>query len=251
ANMANRIFDTLAKWIALDDDALEDAIEDLEGKGPSRRRRERARRLFAQALDTPGGLKVQTIHAFCTRLLHQFPFEADVAARFSVLEERAENDLLARLRISVLLDAAAAPESPLGRALSTAITVATDRTFAEAIDEAIRARDKLTAWIAHAGSIANAMAELSLVLGIGPDDSVDQVETAMVESPILPATEWASAAAALKHGATSDRVRAESLAAAAAATGTTRVDRYLQVFFNTDETPRQRIVTKAIQTNAP
>jgi ATP-dependent helicase/nuclease subunit A len=251
ANMANRIFGTLAKWIALDDDALDQAIEDLEGKAPDRRRRERARRLFAQALDTPGGLKVQTIHAFCTRLLHQFPFEADVAARFTVLEERAENDLLARLRLSVLLDAAAAPESPLGRALSTAITVATDRTFAEAIDEAIRARDRLTAWIAHAGSIARAMAELSLLLGIGPDDTVEQVEAAMVESSIFPAGEWGAAGAVLRQGATTDRERGESLTAAAAATGATRVDRYLQVFFNADETPRQRLVTKATQTNAP
>src|SRR5215470_5604192 len=160
ATMANRIFDTLAAWVALDDDALDDAIEEIEGAAPERRRREHARRLFAQALDTPGGLKVQTIHAFCTRLLHQFPFEADVAARFTVLEERAENDLLARLRLAVLLDAAAAPES---------------------------ARDRLIAWIAHAGSIENAMAELSLVLGIGPHDTADQVEIAMVESPIFPA----------------------------------------------------------------
>jgi ATP-dependent helicase/nuclease subunit A len=251
ANMANRIFDTLAKWIALDNDALDQAIEDLEGKEPSRARRERARRLFAQALDTPGGLKVQTIHAFCTRLLHQFPFEADVAARFTVLEERAENDLLARLRLAVLLDAAATPEGPLGRALSTAITVATDRTFAEAIDEAIRARDRLTAWIARAGSIVNAMAELSLLLGIGPHDMVDEVEAAMVESPILPASEWAAVAATMKQGATTDRERADNLAAAAVAAGTMRVDRYLQVFFNADETPRQRLVTKAVQTNAP
>jgi ATP-dependent helicase/nuclease subunit A len=251
ATMANRIFDTLAEWIALEDDALDDAIEDLEGAAPSRRRRERARRLFAQALDTPGGLKVQTIHAFCTRLLHQFPFEADVAARFTVLEERAENDLLARLRLSVLLDAAAAPDSPLGRALSTAITVASDRTFAEAVDEAIRARDRLSGWIAHAGSIANAMTELSLVLGIGPNDSLDQIETAMVESPILSPTEWANAAAVLRQGGISDKERAEDLAAAAGATGTTRVDRYLRVFFNAEETVRQRIVTKAVQTHAP
>ncbi|HML14444.1 MAG TPA: double-strand break repair helicase AddA, partial [Xanthobacteraceae bacterium] len=251
ANMANRIFGTLAQWVALDDAALDDAIEDLEGEAPSRRRRERARRLFAQALETPGGLKVQTIHAFCTRLLHQFPFEADVAARFTVLEERAENDLLARLRLAVLLDAAAAPESPLGRALSTAITVATDRTFAEAVDEAIRARDRLTAWIAHAGSIANAIAELSRLLGVGPLDTVQQIEATMAESPILPAAEWAAAAAVLKQGSTSDRERAENLAAAAAATGTARVDRYLQVFLNTDESVRQRVVTKAIQTNAP
>ena len=56
----------------------------------------------------PGGLKVQTIHAFCTRLLHQFPFEANVAARF----ERArrappKRSLLDEVRIGVLLEAAA------------------------------------------------------------------------------------------------------------------------------------------------
>jgi ATP-dependent helicase/nuclease subunit A len=251
ATMANRIFDTLAKWIALDDDALDEVIEDLEGRPPSRRRRARARRLFAQALDTPGGLKVQTIHAFCTRMLHQFPFEADVAARFTVLEERAETDLLARLRLSVLLDAAAAPDSPLGGALSTAITVATDRTFAEAVEEAIRARDRLTAWITHAGSITNAIAALSLLLGIGPDDTVDEIEAAMIESPIMPAAEWAATAAVMGEGGTNDKERAKNLAAAAAATGTARVDHYLQVFFNADETVRQRIVTKAVQTKAP
>jgi ATP-dependent helicase/nuclease subunit A len=251
ANMANRIFGTLAEWVALDDDALDEAIETIEGEPPGRPRRERARRLFAQALDTPGGLKVQTIHAFCTRLLHQFPFEANVAARFTVLEERAENDLLARLRLGILLDAAGAPESPLGRALATAITVAADRTFGEAVDEAIRARDRLTAWIDQAGSIAAAMAELSGLLGVGPDETVEAIEAAMVQGPILPAAEWPAAAQVLARGSSSDRGRAESLAAAAAATGAARVDAYLQVFANSDETPRQRIVTKATQVSAP
>jgi ATP-dependent helicase/nuclease subunit A len=251
ANMANRIFGTLADWVALDEDALEEAIEAIEGEPPDRLRRERARRLFAQALDTPGGLKVQTIHAFCTRLLHQFPFEADVAARFTVLEERAENDLLARLRLAVLLDAAGTPDSPLGRALATAITVAADRTFGEAVDEAIRARDRLTAWIDHAGSIAAAMTQLSALLGVGPDETVETIEAAMMQSPILPASEWPDAAAVLARGSTNDRERAANLAAAAAATGTARVDAYVQVFANSDETPRQRIVTKATQTAAP
>ncbi len=56
----------------------------------------RARELFAQALETPGGLKVQTIHALCTRLLQQFPFEANVAAHFTVLDDRDRADLMER-----------------------------------------------------------------------------------------------------------------------------------------------------------
>src|SRR5215470_11930193 len=189
ANMANKVFETLSQWTALDDDALDDAIAQIEGEAPDVRRRARARRLFAQALDTPGGLKVQTIHAFCTRLLHQFPFEADVAARFTVLEERAERDLLARLRLAVLLEAAGTPESALGRALAKAIEVAADRTFGEVIDEAIRERDRLTTWITHAGSIDAAVAQLSGALGIKPGDAVETVEAGMVDSPLLPVTQ--------------------------------------------------------------
>src|SRR5215831_13775811 len=84
ANMANRVFDELRDWTALDDAALAAAIARISGRPCDAPLRERARRLFALALETPGGLKVQTIHAFCTRLLHQFPFEANVAARFAV-----------------------------------------------------------------------------------------------------------------------------------------------------------------------
>src|SRR5437667_2182812 len=124
ANMATRVFDWLAEWIGLDDAALDQKLREIgAGKvGPAERAR--ARRLFASALDTPGGLKVQTIHAFCTRLLHQFPFESNVAARFEVLEDRTRSELIDRQRMAVLLEASATPDSALGRALSTAITIA-------------------------------------------------------------------------------------------------------------------------------
>ena len=251
ANMANQIFGTLATWIALDDDALDEAIEKMEGEPPDHRRRNRARRLFAQALETPGGLKVQTIHAFCTRLLHQFPFEADVAARFTVLEERAENDLLARLRLAVLLDAAGTPESALGRALAKAIEVAADRTFGEVIDEAIRERDRLTAWIARAGSIDAAIADLSAMLGIKPDESVDAIEAEMVESLNLPPAQWPAVAAVLKEGSSNDRKCAECFAQAAAASVAARLEPYLRAFFNADDEPRERIVTKGFEAREP
>ena len=110
ANMAKRVFDTLAKWTSLDDVALDARVARHRREAHRRSLRAHARRLFAAALETPGGLKVQTIHAFCTRLLHQFPFEANVAARFTVLEERAEAELIDKLRLEVLLQAAAEPD---------------------------------------------------------------------------------------------------------------------------------------------
>src|SRR6476620_1414637 len=58
AKMANRVFETLARWTPLSDDDLDAEIARIEGQRPDAKRRTRARRLFAQALDTPGGLKV-------------------------------------------------------------------------------------------------------------------------------------------------------------------------------------------------
>ena len=84
ANMAERVFTTLGHWVTLEDTSLDEAIRNAGIADPSPRLRMRARELFACALETPGGLKVQTIHALCTRLLQQFPFEANVPARFSI-----------------------------------------------------------------------------------------------------------------------------------------------------------------------
>ena len=114
ANMAARVYDTLRGWIALDDAALDAALRAIGVTGIDAAKRARARRLFAAALDTPGGLKVQTIHAFCTRILQRFPFEANASARFTVLEERAQDEMLERATLGVLLEAAGAPKARLG-----------------------------------------------------------------------------------------------------------------------------------------
>src|SRR2546421_6812085 len=58
ANMANRVFDELRRWTALDDVKLDAAIKQISNLQPDATRRTLARRLFAMALETPGGLKV-------------------------------------------------------------------------------------------------------------------------------------------------------------------------------------------------
>ncbi len=49
----------------LDDEELSARIAEIEGRQPNAAKLRRARKLFAEALETPGGLKIQTIHAFC------------------------------------------------------------------------------------------------------------------------------------------------------------------------------------------
>src|SRR5471032_3146871 len=166
ANMAERVFTTLGHWVTLDDDALDAAIRDVGITHPTVPLRKSARKLFACALETPGGLKVQTIHALCTRLLQQFPFEADVPARFSVLDDRDQTEMMERANLAVLLDAARDPDSPTGRALTTAMASAADVTFKDVVREACLSRYHFMAWTDNAGSAEAAAAQTSAALGV-------------------------------------------------------------------------------------
>src|ERR1700683_5381889 len=146
ANMAKRVFDTLGDWTKLDDEKLNEAIKGSAiNADPTTRTL--ARRLFARALETPGGLKVKTIHAFCTQLLHQFPFEANVAARFSVLDEAEQTQMLEALTLAVLMEGAEAPQSPLGQALAVAMTAGADQTFREVVRGAIIRGATIRQWL--------------------------------------------------------------------------------------------------------
>src|SRR6476661_4402134 len=230
ANMAERVFTTLGHWVTLDDDALDAAIRDAGIPNPSARLRKSARKLFACALETPGGLKVQTIHALCTRLLQQFPFEANVPARFAVLDDRDQTEMMERASLGVMLDAAHAPDSAIGRALLAAMASAADVTFKEVVREACLSRDHFMAWTDEAGSAELAAAQMAAVLGVETSDRIEDVETEILDGPFLPRSRWDDIAFALEDGSASDNTQGERLRAAKAFSGSDQVDAYLSVF---------------------
>ncbi len=138
---------------------------------------------------------MHTIHAFCTQLLHLFPFEANVAARFEVLDETNENQLLEQLSLDVMFKAAGEPDSPLGRALAQAVLAAADVTFRDLVREVIRQRDKLMRWVEAAGGVPQAMEQLSRALGVAPDETVEQVERQIFDDSLIASSEWAAVGA--------------------------------------------------------
>ncbi len=101
AEMRARVFQRLSRWAVLDDTALAAEMKEIEGRVPDKARMMRARQLFATALETPGGLKIQTIHAFCERLIGRFPVEADAPVPFRVLTEPEAEALKREARIAV------------------------------------------------------------------------------------------------------------------------------------------------------
>ena len=182
AEMAKRVFATLAEWTTLSKAALEKELADLDQAAPDERRLAAARRLFARALETPGGLKIQTIHAFCERLLHQFPFEANVAAYFEVLEERDSAALKIAARRRVLARAARQPDGPLGAALAVVLSHASDMAYEEALANFVDERDRLRTWIDDAGDMNSALLELPEALGLGRTDSLASLRKAVLSA---------------------------------------------------------------------
>ena len=252
ANMAERVFTTLGHWVTLDDDALDAAIREAGIPHPGARLRKSARKLFACALETPGGLKVQTIHALCTRLLQQFPFEANVPARFAVLDDRDQNEMMERANLGVFLEASRNPDSATGRALMTAMASAADVTFKDVVREACLSRDHFMAWTDAAGSAHAAAAQISAALGVDPDDRIEDVERDIVDGPNLARSRWQDIALVLDTGSKTDQDQAARLRGALMFTGAAQVDEYLGVFLTeADRTPRKSVVTKKFCDNNP
>ena len=98
----------------------------------------KARRLFAKALETPGGLKILTIHAFCQNVLSRFPLEAGVPASFDVLDEQTARELMAPAR-SRVLERAGSGDALRASALAFLLTQTSEATLTEILDAALGA----------------------------------------------------------------------------------------------------------------
>lgn len=252
ANMANRVFQELRAWTQLEDDALDAAMRNIGVKRIDAGQRQRARRLFAVALETPGGLKVQTIHAFCAQLLHLFPFEANVPAHFEVMDEAAETQMLDTLSLEVMLEGAQTPEGPIGRALARVVLAAPEQTFQETLREAIRARDALARWIGAAGGIENAVAQLSRALGVQPQDTVESVEAEIFDNSLIARSDWPRLADVLASGGQTDVQQGARFRALSSLTGAERLRAYLDIFCTSSrDKTRDQLVTKKIRNREP
>ena len=107
SEMQNRLFNRLGSWAMMSDEKLRNDLRELGVEDDiSAPRLRTARTLFARAIETPGGLKIQTIHSFCAGLLRRFPLEAGISPQFTEMEDRAS----ALLRAEVVDQIAIGPD---------------------------------------------------------------------------------------------------------------------------------------------
>jgi double-strand break repair helicase AddA, alphaproteobacterial type len=184
AEMSNRVFRILGAWTRLSDEELAAAIEALEGRRPLAADLSRARQLFAMALETPGGLKIQTIHGFCEAVLHRFPLEANIAGNFSVLDDTASANLLAQARRALF--AAGEEDGEMAAALEAVLDMAGETGLEKLLDEVYAGRREIMAFFAGMEREGNVEAGLRRGLGIAREETRADIENRLWPLATLP-----------------------------------------------------------------
>lgn len=241
ANMSIRVFQRLGRWVTLDDAALGEELERLTGERASRERLDAARRLFARAVETPGGLKIETLHALCERLLHMFPFEANVPARFVVLDDTQSREAFEVETANVLADAVAGNPS-----LSEALARVAPEATGDALRRAIRGAMAARAVLGDSAGLETRFDRLHRALGLAPGETDESLEATILDGCAAALPELI---AGLRTGAKTDEGLADALEAARAARETEgALDLYRGIFFTEKDAPKadRSLGTKAV-----
>ena len=216
AEMQRRLFGRLGDWAVMGDEALTKRLAELEGReaaGYEPSELSTARSLFARALETPGGLKIQTIHAFCEKLLRRFPLEAGVSPGFRVMDDAAAAGIASAARKAVARHALTG-QGRVAQAYAR-FSVALDFASFQSMFLGFEARrGPLAAFFAEQGGYEGAAAWVWEACGVEPGDTPEALEAAAMAE--LDGALWRQAADVLRAGTATDQKCAAQLAALAA-----------------------------------
>lgn len=183
AEMTRRVFNLLSGWTECDDETLLDELGKLGGVTPTLDLAARARKLFAKALETPGGLKIQTIHAFCEALLQRFPIEANVPGHFQVLDDRDQSTHMDLAKSKVFADAPTHVKRSVRDSFALLLEECTDHTIDKILGEIIAERHALQAWLQRADGLAEVIQQLHVMYDLRAGDTLEKLDEEIVNSP--------------------------------------------------------------------
>lgn len=186
AEMRHRVAQDLAKWARATPDRLIEDLQAVLGRAPTDSERTHARTLFAHALETPGGLKIQTIHAFCESVLQRFPYEAGVPVDFAVMEEEQRVELITTAREAVLAEGLRT-RGAVADAVALLFRTLSDSAIETAMSQALRGGRKLGAVLADPEAAKSAARDF---LGCAPSDTQDGLEKAVIAKTLVPVADW-------------------------------------------------------------
>jgi len=246
AEMSNRISASLGEWAAVDVEKLIDQLTELLGRAPDEETCALARQLFAEVLDVPGGMKIQTIHAFCESLLKRFPIEAGLAPHFEVMDERGAADELFAARDTVLRHARHGGDEALTAALGEITHWVGETDFAALFESLAASRGRLARLIATHNGPAGFSAAIHRELGVGEGETDDYITAAACAEGTFDAADLRAACRVLAGGSTTDIERGATIAdwLADAEARAAAFDHYAHGFLTDQGHPRKTLITK-------
>ncbi len=215
AEMQHRLFEKLGGWSVLEDAELKTALADLDGGEAEQMDAlalSRARTLFAKALETPGGLKIQTIHAFCEKLLRRFPLEARVSPGFTVMDDGAAALIASEARAAVAHHALQS-DGPVAQAYARLSTALDFDSFQQMFDTFEHRRDAIAGYVRRCGGFESVVADIWTACGF--DEATDAEAVASDIAAGIDGRLYREAADVLAQGGKTDIKCAGLLRAAA------------------------------------
>ncbi|MGH6976241.1 MAG: UvrD-helicase domain-containing protein, partial [Stellaceae bacterium] len=173
AEMAIRVGTRLSAWATMSDADLRGELKGLVDDDVDVDRLDRARQLFARVLDAPGGMRIETIHAFCQSLLRRFPLEAGIPPHFQVMEERSAAEAMERAVAHVLDRARDGKPKVLGVALATVTQLVGENGFVDLIGMLAAERERVAS--VRAAGDAQFETRLRASLGVQPRETADSI----------------------------------------------------------------------------
>jgi ATP-dependent helicase/nuclease subunit A len=244
AEMQLRLTDRLGKWTTLADAALKTDLFELLGRSVTDADMDAARRLFARTLESPGGLRLQTVHAFCEALLKRFPVEAEVPPGFAVADEGVTADLFEKARRQVL--GTGLNDATFRPVIDFFAARVDDGRFADLLKALLGRRRDLALLLEAHGGAAGAIGALYAQLELPPDATREL--SVRLHIAAMRVADLRRAAAALCGGSVTDQKIGQPLAdwlAAGLPMGKFE-DVWSAGFFTADGKPRARMATKKI-----
>jgi ATP-dependent helicase/nuclease subunit A len=245
AEMQERLFRQLGEWAMLPDEDLRDRIIAIGGEAHTDLAK--ARRLFAGALETPGGLKVLTLHAFCQILLSRFPLEAKIPPAFDVLDDQTAQEMIAQSRQRVL-ERAGSGDAALNAAVAKLVTETSEATLNGLLEAAVGGdRRKLDRYFARVQDFAAAVRDQH---DLEENEDEDGIATSFCSELAREIEQLRAAQAWLASGGKTDGEIAGHLAATLADLGNGFVAVGRALLTGAGE-PRKRLATKPLAEARP
>ena len=243
AEMQRRLFDELGGWAVMADGKLAETLVELDEQPENL---SDARALFARALETPGGLKIQTIHAFCEKLLRRFPLEAGVSPGFQVLEDAAAAEVSAEARDDVARYAMDDNDGLLAKAYAHFSVELDWRSFNAMFATFEARRAAIGAYVAACDARGGVIADIWRRCGFSAPTTPEAIEAAAAAD--VDWNGWRFAAEALLLGsAATDQPLGLAMKALTADAPFAEI---WSVFCTQAGTPRARLGTKAVDADA-